>query len=77
MSLKVIISGAGVAGLVGADGIHSHVRGLVFGAGFERSLGGHYIAISQTLRHGLPAVRTFLPEHRKDGESVPGRVTSR
>ena len=42
--------------LVGADGIHSHVRGLVFGGGFERSLGGYYIAISQTLRHGLPAV---------------------
>ena len=42
--------------LVGADGIHSHVRGLVFGEGFERPLGGHYIAISQTLRHGLPAV---------------------
>jgi len=42
--------------LVGADGIHSHVRGLVFGEGFERSLGGHYIAVSQTFRHGLPAV---------------------
>ena len=27
--------------LVGADGIHSHVRGLVFGQGFELSLGGH------------------------------------
>jgi 2-polyprenyl-6-methoxyphenol hydroxylase-like FAD-dependent oxidoreductase len=42
--------------LVGADGIHSHVRRLIFGDGFERPLGGHYIAISQTLRHGLPAV---------------------
>jgi 2-polyprenyl-6-methoxyphenol hydroxylase-like FAD-dependent oxidoreductase len=42
--------------LVGADGIHSGVRGLVFGDGFERPLGGHYIAISQTLRHGLPPV---------------------
>ena len=42
--------------LVGADGIHSQVRRLVFGEGFERPLGGHYIAISQTLRHGLPAV---------------------
>ena len=42
--------------LVGADGIHSRVRGLVFGQHFERPLGGHYIAISQTLRHGLPAV---------------------
>ena len=42
--------------VVGADGIHSRVRGLVFGEGFERPLGGHYIAISQTLRHGLPAV---------------------
>src|SRR5262249_14992557 len=42
--------------IVGADGIHSRVRGLVFGEGFEKALGGHYIAISQTLRHGLPAV---------------------
>lgn len=42
--------------VVGADGIHSHVRGLVFGEGFERPLGGHYIAISQALHHGLPAV---------------------
>ena len=42
--------------LVGADGIHSRVRGLVFGEGFERSLGGHYIAVSQTFRHRLPAV---------------------
>ena len=42
--------------LVGADGIHSRVRGLVFGEGFERPLGGHYIAISQALRHGLPPV---------------------
>jgi 2-polyprenyl-6-methoxyphenol hydroxylase-like FAD-dependent oxidoreductase len=42
--------------VVGADGIHSRVRSLVFGDGFERPLGGHYIAISQTLRHGLPAV---------------------
>jgi 2-polyprenyl-6-methoxyphenol hydroxylase-like FAD-dependent oxidoreductase len=33
--------------LVGADGIHSHVRSLVFGEGFERSLGGHYNAIAQ------------------------------
>src|SRR5262249_50630123 len=30
--------------LVGADGIHSRVRGLVFGEGFQRPLGGHYIA---------------------------------
>ena len=42
--------------LVGADGIHSHVRRLVFGQGFELSLGGHYIAVSQTVRHGLPPV---------------------
>jgi 2-polyprenyl-6-methoxyphenol hydroxylase-like FAD-dependent oxidoreductase len=42
--------------VIGADGIHSHVRSLVFGQNFERPLGGHYIAISQTLRHGLPAV---------------------
>jgi 2-polyprenyl-6-methoxyphenol hydroxylase-like FAD-dependent oxidoreductase len=42
--------------LVGADGIHSHVRRLVFGEAFERSLGGYYIAMSQTLRHDLPAI---------------------
>jgi 2-polyprenyl-6-methoxyphenol hydroxylase-like FAD-dependent oxidoreductase len=42
--------------LVGADGIHSRVRDVVFGAGFERALGGYYIAITQTLRHGLPPV---------------------
>jgi 2-polyprenyl-6-methoxyphenol hydroxylase-like FAD-dependent oxidoreductase len=40
--------------LVGADGIHSHVRSLVFGEGFERPLGGYYIAVTQALRHGLP-----------------------
>jgi 2-polyprenyl-6-methoxyphenol hydroxylase-like FAD-dependent oxidoreductase len=42
--------------VVGADGIHSRVRRLVFGEGFERPLGGHYIAISQAFRHGLPPV---------------------
>lgn len=40
--------------LVGADGIHSRVRGVVFGEGFQRPLGGYYIAVTQTLRHGLP-----------------------
>jgi 2-polyprenyl-6-methoxyphenol hydroxylase-like FAD-dependent oxidoreductase len=40
--------------LVGADGIHSRVRDLVFGSGFDRPLGGHYIAVTQALRHGLP-----------------------
>jgi len=33
--------------VVGADGIHSHVRGLVFGDGFLRPFGGYYIAVSQ------------------------------
>jgi 2-polyprenyl-6-methoxyphenol hydroxylase-like FAD-dependent oxidoreductase len=42
--------------LVGADGIHSHVRDLVFGEGFERPLGGYYIATSQILVHGLPPI---------------------
>ena len=42
--------------LVGADGIHSRVRGLVFGDGFERPLGGYYIALTQALVHGMPAV---------------------
>jgi len=40
--------------LVGADGIHSRVRGLVFGEGFQRKLGGYYIATTQAMRHGLP-----------------------
>jgi len=40
--------------LVGADGIHSHLRGLVFGPGFVRPLGGYYIAVTQAMRHGLP-----------------------
>ncbi|MFI9383114.1 FAD-dependent monooxygenase [Kutzneria sp. NPDC052558] len=42
--------------LVGADGIHSHVRGLVFGDGFEKPLGGHYITTTQRIDHGLPPV---------------------
>lgn len=47
--------------LVGADGIHSAVRGLAFGPGFERPLGGYYIAITQTLHHGLaPVVHSYL-----------------
>jgi 2-polyprenyl-6-methoxyphenol hydroxylase-like FAD-dependent oxidoreductase len=46
--------------LVGADGIHSHVRALVFGDGFLRPLGGHYIAVTQTLQHGLaPATHAY------------------
>jgi 2-polyprenyl-6-methoxyphenol hydroxylase-like FAD-dependent oxidoreductase len=47
--------------LIGADGVHSLVRTLVFGDGFERPLGGHYIAVTQTLRHGLPlATRAYM-----------------
>lgn len=47
--------------LVGSDGIHSRVRDLVFGHGFERPLGGHYIAITQTFRHRLTlATRAYL-----------------
>ena len=42
--------------VVGADGIHSHVRRLVFGQGFEKPLGGHYITTTQKLDHGLPPV---------------------
>ena len=42
--------------LVGADGIHSHVRGLVSATALSDNFGGHYIAISQALRHGLPSV---------------------
>ena len=42
--------------VVGADGIHSHVRGLVFGQGFEKPLGGHYISTTQKLDHGLPPI---------------------
>jgi 2-polyprenyl-6-methoxyphenol hydroxylase-like FAD-dependent oxidoreductase len=53
--------------LVGADGIHSRVRRLMFGDGFLRPLGGHYIAVTQTLRHGLPTTtRAYLG----DGQMV-------
>src|SRR4029077_8023002 len=51
--------------LVGADGIHSRVRDLVFGGGFERPLGGHYIAVTQALRHGLPlSTRAYMGDGR-------------
>jgi 2-polyprenyl-6-methoxyphenol hydroxylase-like FAD-dependent oxidoreductase len=51
--------------LVGADGIHSSVRKLVFGDGFERPLGGHYIALTQHQRHGLPpVVHAYLSTER-------------
>jgi 2-polyprenyl-6-methoxyphenol hydroxylase-like FAD-dependent oxidoreductase len=40
--------------LIGSDGIHSQVRELVWGTGFTRALGGHYVAVTQALRHGLP-----------------------
>jgi 2-polyprenyl-6-methoxyphenol hydroxylase-like FAD-dependent oxidoreductase len=32
--------------LVGADGIHSRTRRIVFGEGFEQPLGGHYIGMT-------------------------------
>ena len=35
----------------------TRVRDLVFGSGFDRPLGGHYIAVTQALRHGLPLSR--------------------
>ncbi|QSE87656.1 FAD-dependent monooxygenase (plasmid) [Rhodococcus pseudokoreensis] len=51
--------------LVGADGIHSAVRGLAFGPDFERPLGGYYITITQTLHHGLaPVVHSYLSTGR-------------
>lgn len=47
--------------LVGADGIHSHTRGLLFGDGFEKPLGGYYIATTQHLPHDLrPVTHTYL-----------------
>lgn len=57
MPLKVIVSGAAVAGLslahwldrIGATTV------IVERAPRFQAL-GHYIAISQTLRHGLPAI---------------------
>jgi 2-polyprenyl-6-methoxyphenol hydroxylase-like FAD-dependent oxidoreductase len=62
--VEVVLSDGGTERadlLIGADGIHSHTRGLVFGDGFQRPLGGHYIAITQTLHHGLPlATRGYL-----------------
>ena len=58
--------------LVGADGVHSRVRGLVFGEGFERMLGGYYIAILADAPPRPGPGGAFLSEHRQDGESVPG-----
>lgn len=39
--------------VIGADGIHSHTRKLIFGSGFEVSLGGKYIGVMQDYEHGL------------------------
>ena len=39
--------------LVGADGVHSSVRRIVFGAGGEHDLGGSYVALEVTMAHGL------------------------
>lgn len=40
--------------LLGADGIHSRTRELVFGPGGLTPMGGHYVALSVELDHGLP-----------------------
>lgn len=39
--------------LVGADGIHSATRRLVFGTGFARRLGGRYIGLTLRFDHGM------------------------
>jgi 2-polyprenyl-6-methoxyphenol hydroxylase-like FAD-dependent oxidoreductase len=47
--------------LVGADGVHSHTRRLVFGEGFERPLGGYYAAFTIPQRHGMSrTARSYL-----------------
>ncbi len=58
----------------GADGIHSHTRQLVFGDGFIEPLGGHYIALTVDVAHGLPAnqVRSYFGR----GQSVHLFLTS-
>jgi 2-polyprenyl-6-methoxyphenol hydroxylase-like FAD-dependent oxidoreductase len=39
--------------LIGADGVHSQTRRLVFGEGFERPLGGLYLALTVNFPHGM------------------------
>ncbi len=39
--------------VIGADGIHSRTRKLVFGEGCEFPLGGKYIGLTEDYRHGL------------------------
>jgi 2-polyprenyl-6-methoxyphenol hydroxylase-like FAD-dependent oxidoreductase len=39
--------------VVGADGIHSRTRKLVFGEGFEFPMGGQYIGLTKDYEHGL------------------------
>jgi 2-polyprenyl-6-methoxyphenol hydroxylase-like FAD-dependent oxidoreductase len=47
--------------LVGADGIHSLTRQLLFGDTFERPLGGYYVAFTIDQRHGMSRTgRTYL-----------------
>lgn len=41
--------------LVGADGVHSRTRQLVFGDGHERPLGGLYLALTVRFPHGMQA----------------------
>lgn len=52
-----LISGAheSFTALVGADGIHSRTRRLVFGDGFERPMQGHYLALTASVRHHMQA----------------------
>lgn len=60
--------------VIGADGIHSRTRRLVFGDGFIEPLGGHYIALTVDFAHGLPAnqVRSYFGS----GQSVHMFLTS-
>jgi len=58
----------------GADGIHSRTRKLVFGDGFIEPLGGHYIALTMDVAHGLPPnqIRSYFGR----GQSVHLFLTS-
>jgi 2-polyprenyl-6-methoxyphenol hydroxylase-like FAD-dependent oxidoreductase len=60
--------------VLGADGIHSRTRKLVFGDGFIEPLGGHYIALTMDVAHGLPPnqIRSYFGR----GQSVHVFLTS-
>ncbi len=54
--------------VVGADGIHSRTRSLVFGEGFEFPLGGRYIGLPENYEHGF--AREFIRIYLGTGQNV-------